>query len=113
MWDQIIEYFQTLEKHPGQRMAFLVGGLLLFWIIEGSIPLISLQYKKNKLRHAAVNFGFTVIHLLIHTVLAILIIVISDWCNEQEFGIVYWLNANVLGTILISFLVLEYESDPC
>ena len=89
-------------------MAFLVGGLLLFWIIEGSIPLISLQYKKNKLRHAAVNFGFTVIHLLIHTVLAILIIVMSDWCNAQGFGIVYWLNANVLGTIIISFLVLDF-----
>jgi sterol desaturase/sphingolipid hydroxylase (fatty acid hydroxylase superfamily) len=108
MWDQVIDYFQTLEKHPGQRMAFLVGGLLLFWIIEGSIPLISLQYKKNKLRHAAVNFGFTVIHLLIHTILAILIIILSDWCKSQGFGLAYWLNANVIGTIIISFLVLDF-----
>jgi sterol desaturase/sphingolipid hydroxylase (fatty acid hydroxylase superfamily) len=108
MWDQVIDYFQTLEKHPGQRMAFLVGGLLVFWIIEGSIPLISLQYKKNKFRHAAVNFGFTVIHLLIHTILAILIIILSDWCRAQGFGLAYWLNANVIGTIIISFLVLDF-----
>jgi len=108
MWDGIINYFSNLEKHPLERMAFLVGGLLLFWIIEGAIPLLPMTYKKNKLRHAAVNFGFTIIHLVIHTFLAIIIILLSDWCRENEFGIVYWTNANILGTIIISFLVLDF-----
>jgi sterol desaturase/sphingolipid hydroxylase (fatty acid hydroxylase superfamily) len=107
MWDRIIEYFSTLEHRPFERMAFLVGGLLIFWIIEGAIPLLPLTYKKNKLRHAAVNFSFTVIHLVIHTFLAILIILLSDWCKENQFGLVYWANANVLGTVIISFLVLD------
>lgn len=108
MWNDIIDYFSTLEKHPVQRMAFLVGGLLFFWIIEGSIPLLPLRYRKNKVRHAAVNFGFTVIHLFIHTALAILIIELSDWCRTQQVGIVYWTHASVLGTILISFLTLDF-----
>jgi sterol desaturase/sphingolipid hydroxylase (fatty acid hydroxylase superfamily) len=108
MWHQIIEHFQTLEQRPVERMAFLVGGLLLFWIIEGAIPLIQLSYKKNKLRHAAVNFAFTVIHLLIHTALAILIIILSDWCKENSFGLVYWTGAGVLFAILISILVLDF-----
>lgn len=108
MWERIINYFQTLEEHPAQRMAFLVVGLLLFWIIEGSIPLLQMQYKKNKLRHAAVNLGFTAIHLVIHTLLAILIIKLSDWCKAEGFGLVYWLNAGVLGTVLISFLALDF-----
>jgi sterol desaturase/sphingolipid hydroxylase (fatty acid hydroxylase superfamily) len=108
MWHQVIDYFQELEKHPVQRMAFLVSGLLIFWIIEGSIPLISLRYKKTKLRHAAINFGFTVIHLLIHTFLAIIIVLLSDWSNAQQFGLVYWTNAGILGTIVISFLVLDF-----
>jgi sterol desaturase/sphingolipid hydroxylase (fatty acid hydroxylase superfamily) len=107
MWDRIIEYFSTLEHRPFERMAFLVGGLLIFWIIEGAIPLLPLTYKKNKLRHAAVNFSFTVIHLVIHTFLAIIIILLSDWCKENQFGLVYWTNANVLGTVIISFLVLD------
>lgn len=89
-------------------MAFLVGGLLIFWIIEGAIPLLPMSYKKSKTRHAAVNFAFTVIHLLIHTGLAILIIQLSDWCKLEKFGLVYWTNANVLGTIVISFLVLDF-----
>jgi sterol desaturase/sphingolipid hydroxylase (fatty acid hydroxylase superfamily) len=108
MWDSIIHYFDTLEQRPLERMAILVGGLLLFWIIEGSIPLISLTYKKNKTRHAAVNFSFTVIHLVIHTLLAIVIIKLSDWCKTEGFGLVYWLNSSVLWTIVISILTLDF-----
>ncbi len=107
MWQEILGYFETLEKRPVERMAFLVGGLLIFWIIEGAIPLIQPKYKRNKLRHAAVNFGFTIIHLVIHTFLAIIIVILSDWCKKESFGLVYWMNTNALGTILISLIILD------
>jgi sterol desaturase/sphingolipid hydroxylase (fatty acid hydroxylase superfamily) len=110
MWDQIIAHFSTLEHRPLERMAFLVGGLLLFWIIEGAIPLLPLRYKKTKLRHAGVNFIFTVIHLILHTALAILIVLLSEWCLHNSFGIVYWTNANVLGTVIIGVLALDFSS---
>src|SRR5258706_2029651 len=99
MWQKIIEHFQTLEHRPLERMAILVGGLLIFWIIEGAIPLLPMHYRKNKPRHAAVNLGFTVIHLIIHTLLAILIVLLADWCMQHRFGLVYWLKANVLLTV--------------
>ncbi|MER3499717.1 MAG: sterol desaturase family protein [Chitinophagaceae bacterium] len=108
MWSNIINYFSTLEQRPLERMAFLVGGLLLFWIIEGAIPLLPMTYKKNKFQHAAVNFGFTIIHLIIHTFLAIIIVLLSDWCKQNEFGIVYWTNASIAGTVIISFLTLDF-----
>ncbi|TMI65308.1 MAG: sterol desaturase family protein [Bacteroidetes bacterium] len=110
MWDKIIHYFSTLEQRPFERMAILVGGLLFFWIIEGAIPLLSLTYKKNKLRHAGVNFGFTIIHLIIHTLLAIVIIKLSDWCKEAEFGLIYWFNVGVFGAVVISVLALDFSS---
>jgi len=106
--NNIVQYFSTLEHRPLERLAFLVGGLLLFWIIEGSIPLFRLQYKKNKVRHAAVNFSFTLIHLIIHTFLAIIIISLSDWCKANGFGLINWLNASVAVTILISLLLLDF-----
>lgn len=108
MWKQVVDHFQTLEQRPLERMALLVGGLLIFWIIEGAIPLIQPSYKRNKLRHAAVNLGFTTLHLVIHTFLALVIILISDWCKAQGFGLVYWTNAGVLGAIVISFFVLDF-----
>ncbi len=91
-----------------QRMTFLVIGLLLFWIIEGAIPLLPLNYKKTKWKHAGVNFAFTLIHLVIHTFLAIVIIKISDWCLANRFGLVYWWNAGTLLTIIVSFLLLDF-----
>jgi sterol desaturase/sphingolipid hydroxylase (fatty acid hydroxylase superfamily) len=108
MWQSIINHFQTLEHRPLERMAFLVAGMLLLWIIEGAIPFLTLSYKKNKWRHASVNMGFTVIHLAIHTGFAILIVLISDACKVNGSGLVHWLRAPVLWSILISFLVLDF-----
>ena len=110
MWDGIIEYFQTLDHHPVQRLAYLVGGLLLFWVIEGAIPLFLLKYKKNKIFHASVNFAFTILHLILHTFLAIFIVLLSDWCFHNRFGLVYWFNANILMTIIIGVLALDFSS---
>lgn len=110
MWHDIRNYFDTLENHPVQRMIFLVGGLLIFWILEGAIPLIQLHYKKNKLRHAGINLVFTAIHLIIHTAIAILIVMLSDWCNKESFGIIYWTSANAVFTIIIGVLALDFSS---
>jgi sterol desaturase/sphingolipid hydroxylase (fatty acid hydroxylase superfamily) len=109
MWDTILQYFSTLEQRPIERMGFLVGGLLLFWIIEGAIPLMPLKYKKKKLNHAGVNFFFTVMHLIIHTFLAVLIIRLSDWCRNNDFGLIYWFDANVLLTVIIGVLALDFS----
>jgi len=108
MWDNIINYFSNLEERPLERMAFLVGGLLFFWILEGAIPLLQLRFRKTRLRHAGVNFGLTLLHLIIHTLLAIIIVLISDWCFANQFGLVYWLGASVLVTIIITIVVVDF-----
>ena len=108
MLQHILDYFQTLEKHPVQRMIILVAGMLLLWLLEGAIPLITMQYKKSKWRHASINFSFTVIHLIIHTGFAVIIVLISDACKRNGFGIVNWLHASVFWTIIISFIVLDF-----
>ena len=108
MLQNVINYFSTLENHPVQRMVILVGGMLLLWMIEGAIPLVTLQYKKNKMRHAAVNLSFTLIHLVIHTGFAVLILILSDWAKANHFGFVYWFNLGVGMTILVSCLALDF-----
>jgi sterol desaturase/sphingolipid hydroxylase (fatty acid hydroxylase superfamily) len=91
-------------------MAILVGGLLFFWILEGAIPVFSLRYRTTKLNHAAVNFAFTVIHLIIHSLLAIFIVRLSDWCQSHSFGIVHWTKANIGWSVLIGVLALDFSS---
>ncbi len=48
MWENIINHFQTLEQRPLERMAILVGGMLLFWILEGAIPFFHFGLKKQE-----------------------------------------------------------------
>jgi sterol desaturase/sphingolipid hydroxylase (fatty acid hydroxylase superfamily) len=108
MWQNIIDHFETLEHRPVERLILLVAGMLLLWAIEGAIPFISLQYRKNKWRHASVNLSFTLIHLLIHTGFALFIVLLSDVCKSTGFGLVHWVNASVFWTIVISFLVLDF-----
>jgi sterol desaturase/sphingolipid hydroxylase (fatty acid hydroxylase superfamily) len=108
MWHNIIDHFQTLEHRPVERMILLVAGMLLLWMIEGAIPLLALQYKKTKWRHASVNLTFTAIHLVIHTGFAVLIVLLSDACKAAGFGLSGWLHASTLGTVVLSFLALDF-----
>ena len=108
--EKVIAYFSTLEQRPLERLSLLVGGLLFFWVLEGAMPFIQMKYKKTKLKHALVNFAFTIIHLIIHTFLAIFIVLLSDWCKELNWGLVYWLHAGVWGCIVIGVLALDFSS---
>ncbi|MCX8020634.1 MAG: sterol desaturase family protein [Chitinophagaceae bacterium] len=108
MWENIIGYFSDLEERPLERLAILVGGMLFFWILEGAIPLLPLRFRKNKWRHAMVNFGLTIIHLIIHTFLALIIIAISDRCAAHRFGVVYWTGAGIAATILLTTLICDF-----
>lgn len=108
MLTTIVNHFKTLEQRPLERLLILVSGLLFFWILEGAIPFIKPKYKRNKLQHAYINLGFTVIHLIIHTFLALVIIKISDGCIANHFGLVQVLNANIIGSIIITFFVLDF-----
>jgi sterol desaturase/sphingolipid hydroxylase (fatty acid hydroxylase superfamily) len=108
MWEQIIDYFNTLEQRPIERMAYLVGGMLLLWMIEGAIPLLTLQYKRNKWRHAGINLSFTLMHLVIHTGFAVLIVLLADWSKGANWGVAQWTGAGIVGTIIIAFFVLDF-----
>jgi sterol desaturase/sphingolipid hydroxylase (fatty acid hydroxylase superfamily) len=108
MWKGLVDYFNNLDERPAERLLLLTAGMLLLWVIEGAIPFISLQYKKSKWKHASINFSFTLMHLLIHTGFAVFIILVSDMCQNNQLGLVYWLGSGTAGTIIISFIVLDF-----
>ncbi|MFY7899161.1 MAG: sterol desaturase family protein [Chitinophagaceae bacterium] len=108
MLQQFIQHFQTLEQRPLERAAYIVLGMLVLWMIEAAIPFIEMHYKRNKLKHASVNLGFTAIHLIFHTFFAIIIVAISNWCASNSFGVVYWINASPFVTIIIAALIIDF-----
>lgn len=85
--EQILSYFETIPSL--HRSILLVGGLSLFWILEGALPLFNLNYKKW--RHALPNLFFTGTTIIINFSLAFLLLKSADWVVEHQFGILYWL----------------------
>ena len=52
--EALLNYFETIPS--SHRSLILVGGLTLFWLIEGGIPLFNFKY--NKWKHALPNLFF-------------------------------------------------------
>ena len=102
--ETIIDYFETIPS--SHRSLILVGGLSIFWMIEGAVPLFKFEYKKW--RHALPNLFFTGTTVIINFILAFLLLNTSDWVVANEFGILHWLPSMPLWAFaLIGLLLLD------
>ncbi|NJX14678.1 sterol desaturase family protein [Tamlana crocina] len=100
--ETILNYFETIPSH--HRAAIIVGGLTLFWLLEGIVPLIGLKYKKW--HHAVPNIFFTITTILVNLPLAFLLLKASDWVMAENFGVLNWLPEMPLWLYVILGLVL-------
>lgn len=98
-------YFENIPSL--HRSVILVGGISLFWLLEGLVPLRKLNY--NKWHHALPNFFFTLTTIVVNFSLAFLLLTTSDWVKENQFGLLhhvelpFWLFV-VLGVMLLDFI---------
>jgi len=103
--ETLLKYFETIPST--HRSALLIGGITLFWVLEGMLPLFNFKYKKWK--HAFPNLFFTLTTVIINFTLAGLLIYTSFWVKENNFGIINWLPQMplwlyaLLGVLLLDF----------
>ena len=84
---ELINYFENISSF--HRSIILVGGITLFWSIESIIPLFNFNYKKFK--HALPNFFFTLTTIIVNFSLAFILLLVSDWVTENNYGLLnYW-----------------------
>lgn len=104
--ETILNYFETIPST--HRSIILVGGLTLFWLLEGAVPLFKFKY--NKWKHAIPNIFFTLTTIIINFALAFLLLKSSDWVMANDFGILNWLPEmniwlyGILGILLMDFV---------
>jgi sterol desaturase/sphingolipid hydroxylase (fatty acid hydroxylase superfamily) len=104
--ETVVAYFETIPSL--HRSLILVGGLSLFWLLEGSFSLFNFSY--NKWRHALPNIFFTATTVVINFILAFLLLKTSDWTVSSQFGILLWLPDFplwidvILGVLLLDFI---------
>ncbi|TYB76876.1 sterol desaturase family protein [Bizionia myxarmorum] len=103
--EAIFNYFENIPTL--HRSILLVGGIMLFWILEGALPLFLFRYKKWK--HAWPNLFFTLTTIIINFGLAFLLLKSTDWVIANNFGIINWLPTMplwlyvILGVLLLDF----------
>jgi len=98
----IADYFATIPS--SHRSAILVGGLTLFWLIEGAFPLI--RFGCNKWKHAGINIFFTITTVIVNFAMAFILLKSSDWAIAHDFGILQWLPELPLWAYLVVGLLL-------
>src|SRR5438552_5042193 len=99
---EIIQYFEHIPSL--HRTIILAGGITFFWLLESAIPLFNFDY--NKWKHAGINIFFTITTLVINFGFAFLIVITSDWCVAQHFGLLQWMVIPVWLQVMVGLLLL-------
>ena len=100
------EFITLIAEHKDARTVLLVVGLVVFWVIEGTVPLFSFQYQR--LRHAALNLVLTALQLLIALAMGLLILRIADFTETNEFGIFYWLGLPLWLHVIAAIVLMDF-----
>jgi sterol desaturase/sphingolipid hydroxylase (fatty acid hydroxylase superfamily) len=104
--EPIVNFFEQIS--PLTRSLILAGGLMLFWLLEGVVPLVSLQYKKW--RHAGLNLFFTFTTVVVNFAFAFLIVLASTWAVERQFGLLHLINLPTWLFIILGLMFLDLIS---
>jgi len=101
--EQLIAFFETVPTWF--RASILMGGIMLFWIAEGVLPLFSFQYKK--INHAGLNLFFTLTTAIIGFGLAGILLMASKFVALNEFGLLYLIDLPLWARIVVGVLLLD------
>ena len=102
--EHFLAFFETIPS--SYRSIILASGILLFWILEGVVPLKQLVY--GRWRHLGINLVFTATTLLINLSLAFLIVLSADFVTQTEFGVWNWLSAPLWIQVIVGLLLLDF-----
>ncbi len=101
--DSIVNYFGNIP--PAHRLFIMAGGITIFWLIEGILPLFKMEY--NKWKHAGINIFFTITTIIVNFMLAILLLKSSQWMERSHFGLLQWLPMSALLSIVIGLPLMD------
>ena len=102
--ESLIAFFEEIPTI--WRATILIGGIFLFWVMEGVIPLFRFQY--NKYRHAGINLTFTLFTAIIGFGLAGVLYFTSWWVAENQFGLLYLVELPLWVKIIIGVMLLDF-----
>ncbi len=101
--EDLISFFENVPTWF--RSLILIGGIVIFWIAEGVLPLFQFQYKK--INHAGINLFFTLTTAIIGFGLAGVLLFAANFVSENEFGLLYIFKLPLWAEVVIGILLLD------
>ncbi|HEY4206429.1 MAG TPA: sterol desaturase family protein [Puia sp.] len=101
--EKLAFYFEHIKSW--ERSLLLAGGLVLFWMLEGVIPLTRMRY--HKLRHAGLNIFFTLTTVVVNFAFAALIVKASAYGSGHTIGLLYLFDIPLWLFALAGLLLLD------
>lgn len=103
-----MESFMNFWEHieSWQRMAILLGGMVLFWVLEGYYPLFTFSFKRYK--HAGVNLLFLLTTVILNLLLGAITIKVCDWVTTHHLGLLNWLSLPLWANILLGLFFMDF-----
>lgn len=102
--ESLVNFFDNIPTEF--RAGILIGGVVVFWIVEGTLPLFTFQYKK--VRHAGLNLFFTLTTAIIGFGLAGVLLAASDMVANNQFGLLYVVDLPLWGQLIVGVLLLDF-----
>lgn len=99
-----IDFWEQIA--PWQRLAILMGGMILFWVIEGYYPLFSFSWKRWK--HAKTNLIFLSTTVVLNIILGFATVQACAWVTENNFGLLNWLQWPLWADIILALFLMDF-----
>ncbi|NEV94916.1 sterol desaturase family protein [Psychroflexus sp. YR1-1] len=102
----MVDFLSFFEEMPiWMKLAWVVGVLAFFWILEGYYRLTVMTYKK--IRHAGVNFIFLLFTMLINVGFGVLTLGVFFWIETNQFGLLHLIDLPPVAELLLAILALD------
>lgn len=102
--ETVISFFEDVPTTF--RALILIGGIFVFWVMEGVIPLFQFTY--SKVKHAGLNLTFTLFTAIIGFGLAGVLYFTSDWVTANEFGLLNLAELPLWFKIIAGVMLLDF-----
>ncbi len=102
--EAFIDFFENIPT--AFRAGILIGGIFLFWIIEGVFPLFEFGYKK--VRHAGINLFLNGLFVIIGLGFAGMLVWSSNWATEEGFGVLQWIEMPIWAQAIVGVMLLDF-----
>ena len=92
-----------------ERLLMVMGGMLLFWIIESWFTLIPFKYKRY--RHAGVNMVFLASSMVLNLALGYVTVKVADYVSIEKIGLFNLLNWPLWVEVILALFFMDFFSQ--